>query len=460
MMAMITIFCIVSILVGIAALKKPSVFIIVVIGSFFPYYFSIGLLDVKLSEGGTIYIHISFLLALLVYTFIREKPILSRKPVFTINTLDKFYISYYFLWLIVFFINLDPSLFIFKIYSQALYWLTFTFILPIILKPIYYRMNISNFIRYLEWLGYFAASAIFICLLLKVTSKETLAEYEIADLSDAFRYDPFRGFFSTRQAWLLSVPIIIFISKYITTKLSNKEIAIRIPFIILCFFGIIISGSRGTFILLCLLCFYLVISASGFSRKIIISVVIAIIGMVLFSIYFYIPSYTHLFSRVFKVSFYTLEVGGINSRYQVYEAGIRNFIERPLIGNGMSRICGDYNYSHSGIISTLEDTGLLGFSVMFLMVMFLFRTCRWRYNKRMFTDNQFVIRNMIIFIFLVSNLHGTISSCSSLFLLIHIYYFCYRKQYYRPIACFSRNIFHSVFENIKEDFGENLTEKM
>ena len=432
-MAMITIFFIVSILVGIAALKKPSAFIIVAIGSFFPYYFSIGLLDVKLSEGGTIYIHISFLLALLVYTFIREKPILSRKPVFTINTLDKFYISYYFLWLIVFFINLNPSLFIFKSYLQAPYWLTITFILPIILKPIYNRINISNFIRYLEWLGYFAASAIFVCLLLKVTSKETLAEYEIANLFDAFQYTPFRGFFSTRQARLLSIPIIIFVSRYITNKLSNKEMLIRIPFIILCFLSIIISGSRATFILLCLLCSYLVISASGLNRKITISVVVVLIGMVLLSVYLYIPSFTHLFSRIFKISIYTLEVGGINSRYQVYEAGIRNFIERPLIGNGMSRICGDYNYSHSSIISILEDTGLLGFSAIFLMVMFLFRTCRWRYNKWMFTDNQFVIRNMILFFFLISNFYGTISACSSLFLLMHIYYCCYRKQYHRVL---------------------------
>lgn len=387
MMAMITIFFIVSILVGIAALKKPSVFLIVVIGSFFPYYFSIGLLNVKLSEGGTVYIHASFLLALLVYTFIREKPILSKKPVFTINTLDKFYISYYFIWLIIFFINLDTSLFVFKAYLYAPYWLTITFILPIILKPIYNRMNISNFIRYFEWLGYFAASAISICLLLKVTSKETHAEYEIADLSDAFRYTPFRGFFSNRQAWVLSIPIIIFVSKYITTKLSNKEIAIRIPFIILCFFGIIISGSRATFILLCLLCSYLVISAGGFNRKIIISVVVAFIGMVLLSVYFYIPSYTHLFSRIFRVSSYTLEVGGINTRYEGCEAGIRNFIKQPLVGNGMSRMCNGYDYSHLSIISTLEDTGLLGFSIMCLMVMLLFRTCKWRYSKQLFTDN-------------------------------------------------------------------------
>lgn len=460
MMEMIATFSIVSISIGIVALKKPSIFLVVVLGGFFPYYFLIELLNVKLREGGTLYIHVFFLLVFLIYIFIKGNFFFGNKPTLTINTLDKFYISYYFLWFIVFFINLEPSLFIFKKYLQAPYWLTFTFILPIFLKLIYNRTNISDFIRYLEWLGYFAALAIFICLLLRTTSKETLREYEIVNLSEAFQYTPFRGFFSTRQAWLLSTSIIIFVSKYITTKLSNKEIAVRIPFIILCFFGIIISGSRATFIFLCFLCFYLVVSTSKFSKKMTMLIILAITGMILFGIHFYTPSYAHLFSRIFRVSSYTLEVGGINTRCQVYEAGIRNFIERPLIGNGMSRICSDYNYSHSSIISTLEDTGLLGFSIMCLMMMLLFRTCKWRYSKQLFTDNQFVIRNMIIFFFLVSNLYGTISSCSSLFLLIHIYYFCYRKQYYRPIACFSRNIFHSVFENIKEDFGENLTEEM
>lgn len=434
MMEMITIFFIISILVVVIALRDPSVFLVVTIGSFFPYYFSMQVFNVKLYEGGTVYIHASFLLALFAYTAIREKPILSRKPVFTINTLDKFYISYYFLWLIVFFINLDTSLFIFKSYLQAPYWLTITFILPIILKPIYNRINISNFIRYLEWFGYFAASAIFVCLLLKVTSKETLAEYEIANLSDAFQYTPFRGFFSTRQARLLSIPIIIFVSRYITNKLSNKEMLIRIPFIILCFFGIIISGSRATFILLCLLCFYLIISASSFTRKITISIIIAIVSMVLLAGYFYMPSYTHLFSRIFNPDSYCLEVGGIGDRLEVYLTGIRNFLQYPLIGNGMSRMHESYRYSHSSVISSLEDTGLLGFAILSLMVIHIFRKCKWKYNKKQITSDQFIIRNIVILFFLYSNLYGTIIGCSTLFLLVYIYYFNYRKNHCSTIS--------------------------
>jgi hypothetical protein len=431
-MEMIAIFCALSMLIGILALKKPSVFLVVIVAVFFPYYFLIGLLNVKLDEGGTGYILASFLLVLLIYLFFRKMLICRTKVLFTINSLDVLYISYCSLWFIVFLINLNHSLFVYKPYVQALFWLTITFVLPIILKPIYSQTTISDFVRYLEWLGYFAALAVFICLLSGITSKETLEDYEIVNLSEAFRYAPFRGFFSIRQAQLLSISIIIFISKAITDKLSKKKIAIRIPFIILCFLGIIISGSRGPFIFLCLLCFYLVVSVKRFKRRI-VSIVIAFVGIVLCGIYFYIPSYTHLFSRVFEPSWYTLEVGGIDSRCEKYKTGLRNFIEQPLIGNGMSRMCDNYDYSHSTIISALEDTGLLGFSIICLMVVLLFHTCKWRYSKQVFAENQFVIRNMIIFLFLLSNLYGTISSDFPLFLLIHVYYCCYRKQYHRAI---------------------------
>jgi len=275
-MEMIAIFCALSMLIGILALKKPSVFLVVILAVFFPYYFLIGLLNVKLDEGGAKYIFASFLLALLIYLFFRKMLICRTKALFTINSLDVLYISYYSLWFIVFLINLNHSLFVYKPYVQALFWLTITFILPIILKPIYSQTTISDFVRYLEWLGYFAALAVFICLLLGITSKETLAGYEVVDLSKAFRYAPFRGFFSTRQAMLLSISVIIFVSKVITDELSKKRIAIRVPFIILCFLGIVISGSRGTFIFLCLLCFYLAVSVKRFSKKRIISVVIAL----------------------------------------------------------------------------------------------------------------------------------------------------------------------------------------
>lgn len=418
---MIATFCIVSIVIGIIAIKKPYIFLVVILGSFFPYYFLIELFNVRLHEVGSVYIHGSFLLILLIYLFFKGK---FR---FTINNLDKFYVCYYFLWLIVFLINLDFSLFVFKPYWQAPYWVTITFILPIIMKPIYNQNNISHLIRYIEWLGYFSAAAIFISLLFGVTSKETGADYQITNWYETFRYTPVRGFFSQRQAWLLSVPIIIFLSRYMNSKLSKKEIIFKLPVVTLCFLGVIISGTRGTFLILSLFCFYLVIVIGNFYKKMTGLIVVAIIGAILLQIY-YVPAYIQLFSRIFKASSYTLKVGGINTRYERYETGMKNFIEQPLIGNGMSKICYGYDYSHSSIISTLEDTGLLGFFIMCLMVIFLLHRCRWRYKKEIFTNSQFVIRNLIIFFFLTSNLYGTISTNYLLFLLIYMYYYIYRQK--------------------------------
>lgn len=420
-MAMIAIFFVVSALIGIIALKKPSILLVAIISSFFPYYCAIGLLNVRLVEGGSKYIHLSFLLVVLVCWLIAKR----RK--FTINDLDILYIGYYFLWLIVYLANFDESLLTFKQYRYAPYFLTITFILPIIIKPIYNQETVKDFLKYLEWTGYLAATIITICLLVGVTSKETGVGYEITDLSEAYRYAPFRGFFSIRQAGLLSASIIIFFSKFMSGKSSKKEIIVKLPFLTLCFLGIIISGTRGIFIILSLLCCYLVITRGNFTRKTNAVIAVAVIGIILLHVR-HIHTYSHLFSRTLASSSYTLKVGGVKTRYEHYEQGLRNFIKRPLVGNGMTKMCRDYDYSHSIVISILEDTGLSGFFIMCLMATYLFHRCEWHYRKEMFKDNQFIIRTMIMFHFLTSNLYGTVATNYTLFLLLYMYYLTYKRS--------------------------------
>ncbi|MHC4755071.1 MAG: hypothetical protein ACYTBP_07990, partial [Planctomycetota bacterium] len=65
-MKMISIFFVVSALIGIIALKKPGVLLVTIVTSFFPYYYAIHLLNVRLTEGGSKYIHISFFLVFLI----------------------------------------------------------------------------------------------------------------------------------------------------------------------------------------------------------------------------------------------------------------------------------------------------------------------------------------------------------------------------------------------------------
>lgn len=418
---MIAAFCVVSILIGIIALKKPSMFLVVITSSFFLYYCVLGLLNMRLAEGGSKYIHLFFLLVLFAYWTI------FKRCKLTINSLDIFYLAYCFLWLAIYTANFDESLLTFKHYKQAPYFLCFTFILPIVTKPIYDSESIRDFLRQLEWIGYAAAVIIIICLVVGVSSKESASRYEIAELSDVYRYTPFRGFFSFRQAWLLSASIIIFATRSISSRLTKWEIAIKMPLVALCFLGTIISGTRGVFIFTGLLFCYLFIVHGDLKKKtvLILLSMIALGSLVQFRS---IDEYRHLTSRILRLHSYTLKVGGVNTRVQAYERGLAHFAGQPVFGNGMSRVSKHYPYSHSSVISTLEDTGVVGFFLMFSLVLFVLHTCRWPHKDKSDSPEQIILRNLIVLSFLCSTLYGTIATRYVLFLLLHIYYFLYRQK--------------------------------
>ncbi|MHC4754606.1 MAG: O-antigen ligase family protein, partial [Planctomycetota bacterium] len=337
------------------------------------------------------------------------------------------YVVYYLLWVTVYLFYFDKSLLAFKHYKYAPYFLTITFILPITFKLIYNQETVKDFLIYLEWMGYFAATIIFISLLFGVTSKETGDGYEIVNLSEALRYAPIRGYFSLRQADLLSASVIICVSGYMSNTLDNKKIIVRLPFAVLCLFGIIISGTRGSFILLCLLCVHL-ITKSNLKKRVCTVIAAVIIGMFLLSFYL-MPSYRHLFFRVFQPTYYTRGETSISAKVDgYYNIGIRNFLKRPILGNGMSKVGHDYNYSHSIIISVLEDTGIIGLFIMSLIIICILHKCTWFYKKEAFKDGQLPLRTLIIFHFLSANLHGTIAMHYCLFFMIYIYYFAYKRE--------------------------------
>ena len=271
---------------------------------------------------------------------------------------------YYVLWIIVYWAHFDESLFIFKSYRYAPYFLTITFILPIIIKRMYNQKIVKDFLKYLEWTGYFAATIVFICLLFRVTSKETGAGYEIINLSETFRYVPIRGFFCLKQADLLSTSIIICVSGYMINASDKKRIIVKLPFVALCFLGIVISGSRSSFIFLCFSCAYLIITKGSLKKKIHVVIVTIVIGMFLLSFY-HLPMYQHLFFRIFQSNYYTQGQTSINAKIDgYYIVGVKNFLKKPLLGNGMNKINHNYNYSHSIVISVLEDTEAAGLFIM------------------------------------------------------------------------------------------------
>jgi O-antigen ligase len=412
----------VSIAILIFGNRNGAIYLVTIISSFFVYYLGLAILDVELERGGTVFIYVVFMAVLVIYLLMRAR----GHP--TINGLDIIYILFFSLWFVSYLMNFDQRLFTeFTFYRQAPIFLCLTFVLPIIVKPIYSELNLQKTLHYLEIIGFAAATILFLLLLFGYPSKEIWWEVDKQTIESALRYAPIRGFFSNRQAVLFAMATVIFFSRFCYTGLGRKELLCKIPFVLISMGGIVISGSRGVFILCTLMCTYLVLKNLRLRSFIKIFVLLSILSLTLVS-FLRTERYQALTSRIFQVESYQAEEGGVGTRTGRYIRGLENFLENPILGNGMSRMSPEYDYSHNIFISVLEDTGLLGLSWILLFLGFLLIHCYRGRMHRMELGIQPVARNTIVLLFLLSNVYGTVISQSALFLLVSMYYYTYRSK--------------------------------
>jgi len=87
-----------------------------------------------------------------------------------------------------------------------------------------------------------------------------------------------------------------------------------------------------------------------------------------------------------------------------------------------------YDYSHNIFISIIEDTGLFGLGWLVALLGFIFLGFDWKNSTSSEFGTQPVARNTIVFLFLLSNLYGTVITQTALFLLLSMYYFNYRRK--------------------------------
>ena len=219
----------------------------------------------------------------------------------------------------------------------------------------------------------------------------------------------------------------MFFSKICYTKVNRKELLCKIPFIILSLGGIIISGSRGVFLVCSLVCIYLVLKNLALRKTFKILILLSVLVFLLMSL-LKTEKYETLSSRVFQVESYQAKDGGIQTRTDRYMLGLMHFLESPILGNGMSKMSPVYDYSHNIFISIIEDTGLLGLGWLVALVGFIFLGFDWKNSTSSEFGTQPVARNTIVFLLLISNLYGTIISQTALFLLLSMYYFNYRRR--------------------------------
>jgi len=299
--------------------------------------------------------------------------------------------------------------------------------MPVLLKPFYSRETLRRTIDYLEIIGFGAALVVFVFLILGLPSKEIWLDTNNQKWELVLRYTPIRGFFSNRQAALFAMAIIVFISKLCYDSTKGKQLFYKVPLVLISFGGIIISGSRGILIICSLMTAVLLLTNLHFRQKIIATLVIvlSIVSVFFFS---HMGKYQNLTTRVFSAEGYQSKVSGFGVRFTGYQLGLEHFLKSPIIGNGMSQMSPEYNYSHNIFISTVEDTGLVGFLWLLSFVTFITVYLSWQDKEKKRCPNKLIIRNLLLFLLLMSNLYGSIISQTSLFLLLSIYFYNYQTN--------------------------------
>jgi len=414
------IFVFVSLIILYLGNNNSAIYLVTIISSFFPYYLGLAIFNIDLQHGGTFFIYVFFCCLLLIHLLMRMKNTLR------INSIDRFYFLYWCIWIVFYLINFNIDLFSTnQFYKQAPFFLTFTLLIPVLLKPLYSPKILKITIDWLEIIGFGAALIVLLFLILGFPSKEIWWDTDNQKWELISRYTPIRGFFSIRQATLFAMAIIVFISKLCYDATKTKQLFYKLPLVLISFGGIIISGSRGIMIICSLMTLYLLLTKLQTRHKIIAVFVVAIL-IVSLDFFFHISQYQNLSTRVFNAEVYQSKVTGLSVRFSGYQLGLTHFLERPIMGNGMSRISPKYGYSHNIFISILEDTGFAGFLWLSCFIMFMTFRLRWKDREVSKYPEKMITRNLILFLFLASNLYGTIVSYTSLFLLLSIYYSNYQ----------------------------------
>jgi len=167
---------------------------------------------------------------------------------------------------------------------------------------------------------------------------------------------------------LLAVGLVIAViglgSDLLSKSRHNKAICIVV--ILLCLFGIFLSGVRGPFVSAIVgLAFYLLIQYKRQPR-----VLISMVGVVLFLLVTFNILYPVIVSKVPNIRDYSPEAfiqgKSVKERLERYQAAVRLFVQRPLLGGGTNsypqRTKLD-EYPHNIFLEIVSENGIIGLVV-------------------------------------------------------------------------------------------------
>lgn len=217
------------------------------------------------------------------------------------------------------------------------------------------------------------------------------------------------------------------------SKWKHSRIAVSILFVFL----MLVDGARGpllAFLLVMFLFFlYRVIYIGVNKKNLLIFTFLLIIGLLLLFVFF-VPNISsiHTLSRL---SVIFTEVGGgtsASTRITLFMQAINIFNMHPLLGGGFGSfpvLCHLQDviaYPHNIVLELLAELGIIGFGLMVLLVFF---TLKFFYERNIKTDNNFlIIILMFVFALVNSLISGDIVDNGLLFTSLGFMFYTSRKS--------------------------------
>ncbi|HSB92292.1 MAG TPA: O-antigen ligase family protein [Flavitalea sp.] len=166
-------------------------------------------------------------------------------------------------------------------------------------------------------------------------------------------------------AFQLLVGFISVLFFFNRTNIIGKGVVASLS--ILFFYNIAISGSRKAMIAYVLIFFFFLFFSFPAKKKIFYFFVVGLIGLFAGSYLFSLVSDTAVVQRFYKLSD---NAGAADIRTQLYKEAFNAFADNPLFGIGLDNFrlySSSGLYAHSNYMELLADTGLIGFSIYYLM---------------------------------------------------------------------------------------------
>ena len=226
---------------------------------------------------------------------------------------------------------------------------------------------------------------------------------------------------------LVALPLAIFLSLYE----RNGSLKILYRIIALCFLiSIILSGSRGAYLGLGVIALYHWLNSK---RKALL--LVTILSVLAVSVVFVLPG--KLIARVKSIQAYTSDES-TNIRMELWNAGLRIFIDHPVLGVGVGNFPTAYGQSyhpeksggvawwnpHNIFIHTLSEMGLVGFLAYIGLIVSIYRQNRTfgkgrgsKAGRHLVNDNARNALNYSLFGFLISGQFITVTYYPHLFYL-------------------------------------------